>query len=134
MNQTSVLHESPLTALVPLQRVKNKWLVCASRSTVYVDVVEKRIVDVHLNFIEGDNWLVRCTMENGSGSSLGVSIRERRRSILPCPIGDSGHWNSEVDISGDDPEIFTAFEESIQLFAMPDTGRVLVVQEHRRPV
>jgi hypothetical protein len=37
--------------------VKNTWLVCASGGTVYVDIVEKGIVDVHLNFIEGDNWL-----------------------------------------------------------------------------
>ena len=36
--------------------MKNTWLVCASWGAVYVDVVEKRAVDVHLDFIEGDNW------------------------------------------------------------------------------
>jgi len=40
------------------------------------------------------------------GSSLGVSIRERRRSTLPCPVCDSGH-RLEVDVGGDDPEVFT---------------------------
>ena len=39
LSQPFALHESPLTALAPFQKVKNKWLVCASWGTVYVDVV-----------------------------------------------------------------------------------------------
>jgi len=39
-----------------------------------------------------------------------------------------------VDVGGDDPEIFTLFEEPIQLFAMADATRVLRVYEHRRTV
>lgn len=40
----------------------------------------------------------------------------------------------EVDVRGHDPEVLTFLEESIQLLAMSDAGRVLVVEEDRRPV
>ena len=36
--------------------------------------------------------------------------------------------------AGADPELLALFEDSIQLLAMADTVRMLIVQEHRRPV
>lgn len=54
LDQTSVLRESFLIPLASVRRGKNKRLVC-------VDIFEKGVVDVHLDFVEWNNWLDRST-------------------------------------------------------------------------
>ena len=61
-------------------------------------------------------------MQDGSPTSLGVPILERRRGSFAPPVCEPVRL-LEVDVGGYDPEFFTLLEESIQLLAVTNAVR-----------